>query len=168
MDISKLKRKVTSLLKKYRYACIVLAVGLILMTIPISNNDGDETVVTTGTTIESVSVEERLSAVLSHIDGAGKVHVMLTESEGEEVVYQTNENDNSAENTSSTKVDTVVITDADRNQSGLIRKVNPPSYLGAVIVCQGADNPTVHLAIVDAVSKVTGLGSNRISVLKMK
>lgn len=35
------------------------------------------------------------------------------------------------------------------------------------MVCQGADNAAVRLAIVEAVSKVTGLGANRISVLKM-
>jgi len=40
--------------------------------------------------------------------------------------------------------------------------------MGAVIVCQGADDPQVRLSIVDAVSKVTGLGSDKISVLKMK
>ena len=67
-----------------------------------------------------------------------------------------------------TKTDTVTVTDAQRNESGLIRQVNPPVYKGAVIVCQGADNAAVRLAIVDAVGKATGLGADKISVLKMK
>jgi stage III sporulation protein AG len=40
--------------------------------------------------------------------------------------------------------------------------------MGAIVLCQGADVPSVRLAIVDAVSKVTGLVANQISVLKMK
>ena len=49
-----------------------------------------------------------------------------------------------------------------------MRQVNPPTYLGAIIICEGADDANIRLAVVDAVSKVTGLGANRISVLKMK
>ena len=43
-----------------------------------------------------------------------------------------------------------------------------PTYLGAVIVCQGGDSPTVKLAIVEAVSNATGLSADKITVLKMK
>ena len=39
---------------------------------------------------------------------------------------------------------------------------------GAVVVCDGADSASVTLEIVRAVSAYTGLGSNRIIVLKMK
>jgi len=39
---------------------------------------------------------------------------------------------------------------------------------GAVVVCDGADSASVSLEIVRAVAAYTGLGSNRIIVLKMK
>ena len=55
-----------------------------------------------------------------------------------------------------------------RADPGLVRQVNPPEYLGAVVLCQGADNPSVKLSIVEAVSKATGLTTDRITVLKMK
>ena len=61
-----------------------------------------------------------------------------------------------------------MITDSGRNQTGLIRQINPPVYLGAVIVCQGGDKPAVKLAVAEAVSRVTGLRSHQIVVLKMK
>lgn len=41
-------------------------------------------------------------------------------------------------------------------------------FTGAIILCQGADAAEVRLHIVEAVSAFTGLGSNRILVLKMK
>ena len=49
-----------------------------------------------------------------------------------------------------------------------MRQENPAQYLGVIVVCEGADSPAVRLAIVEAVSDVTGLGADRISVLKMK
>ena len=39
---------------------------------------------------------------------------------------------------------------------------------GAVIVCTGADDPKTRLNIVTAVSTYTGLGSDRITVLKSR
>jgi len=39
---------------------------------------------------------------------------------------------------------------------------------GAVVVCEGAENPTVQWNVTNAVSAYTGLGSDKISVIKMK
>ena len=114
------------------------------------------------------TLEEKLSAILSQVEGAGDVQVILTVAAGEEVVYQTDDDYSVTGDSNTTKVDTVTVTDADRNQNGLVRQVNPPVYQGAIIVCEGADDPSVQLAMVNAVSKITGLGANRISVLKMK
>lgn len=42
------------------------------------------------------------------------------------------------------------------------------SESGAAIVCEGADDAKVRLAIVEAVKAYTGLGSDKITVLKME
>lgn len=151
-------KSILPLLKKYRYALLVLAVGLVLMMLP-SGNAEKETVTQT-VTVQEPDLSQTLSQILSQIEGAGKVSVLLTPASGQETLYQTNENGEAS--------DTVIISDSSRNESGLVRQVNPPRYLGAIVICQGGDQPTVRLAIVDAVSKVTGLGADRISVLKMK
>ena len=39
---------------------------------------------------------------------------------------------------------------------------------GAVIVCRGAENPEVRLSVTNAVAAYTGLGSDKITVMKMK
>ena len=169
MDIKSIAEKVMHIFKKYRYAVIVLIIGLILMAVPgtTQNTDSVETT-TVNENIHEATLEEKLASILSQVDGAGKVQVILTAAAGEEIIYQTNNDLTSNDESNSTDVDTVTITDSERNQTGLIRQVNPPIYQGAIVVCQGADDPTVQLAIVDAVSKLTGLGANRISVLKMK
>ena len=63
---------------------------------------------------------------------------------------------------------TVIVTDSQRCESGLIRQINPAAYKGAIVVCQGADSSAVRLAITQAVAKITGLGTDNICVLKMK
>lgn len=169
MDLKTLADRILQLIKKYRYVILILGIGLVLMTIPGGNNrtEEDAPVSVSDPTAEPL-LEEKLSSVLSQVHGAGSVRVILTVAQGEETVYQTNKNETNNTDSSSSGMDTVTITDGDRNQTGLIRQINPVVYQGAIIVCQGADDPAVRLAIVDAVSKLTGLGANRISVLKMK
>ena len=41
------------------------------------------------------------------------------------------------------------------------------SKYGCVVVCEGADSPAVRLEVTNAVAAYTGLGSDKISVIKM-
>lgn len=153
-------------LKKHKYAVFILMLGLILMWSPFSSEEDSATQPATPAEPQP-SVSQQLSEILSQIQGAGKVQVMLSVEKGEETVYQTDEEISGGES-ATTRITTVIITDGDRAQSGLIQQVIPPKYLGAVVLCQGAENAAVKLAIVNAVSNITGISSDRISVLKMK
>lgn len=167
MDWVNLRKKCVDIVKKYKYALLILLVGLVLMLFPGAGATGVSERETIPQPTENVpDMEDQLTAILSQIQGAGKVQVMLSVSQGERVVYQTDEDISGGDG--GVRSDTVIVSDGNRVQSGLIQQVNPPSYLGAVIVCQGADKPAVRLAMVEAVSKATGLGADRISVLKMK
>lgn len=148
------QRKWQSWLKQYRYVLLIVLVGVALLCLPTGTAEKP----VSQQIPETVDVEGKLAKILSRIDGAGEVEVMLAEAVGEEIIYQT---DNGG-------ADTVVITDEDRNQQGLIRTRESPVYQGAIVVCRGADSAAVRLAIVEAVANVTGLGSDRITVLKMK
>ena len=163
MDWIGTKEKLRDFLKRYWYVVLVLAVGLILMAIPTGNQEAE---VSEHPIIpDNPALQEQLEEILMQIRGAGKVKVLLTESCGAQTVYQT---DQDTRGEGSGNVKTVIVTDSDRNQNGLIYRIDPPVYLGAVIVCQGGDSAEVKLAIVEAVSSVTGLSSDRITVLKMK
>ena len=93
---------------------------------------------------------------------------MLTLAAGEKTVYQTDQDQDHNENSGSVQVETVILSDSNRNEYGLIQQILAPEYRGAVIVCEGADDPAVKYAIMEAVKNMTGLGFDRISVLKMK
>lgn len=161
MERLKIPDSVMDFLKKYRYVAIVLLAGIILMCLP-GKQGQTQTETAVHTTQETADTARELEQILSQVKGAGKVRVLLTRAQGEKTIYQTDKSGDG------TNVDTVVITDSDRAQQGLIRQVDPPVYLGAVIVCRGGDDPAVRLAIVEAVSDATGLGADRITVLKMK
>ena len=160
MDTKRIIERIGELLKKYRYVCIVVLSGILLMTLPMGATskkaEGTEKQVA-----ETPTMEERLQNILSQIRGAGKVNVMLTVAAGEETVFQSDQS-------SSGQKDTVTVTDKDRTENGLVVQVLPPRYQGALIVCQGADNAQVRLAIAEAVASLTGLGADKITIVKMK
>lgn len=167
MEIKKIQSKLTGLLQKYKYVVLIIIVGIILMMIPLEKETND----TPHQTVQNVpkkTLNEELAEILSLIDGAGDVQVLLTVSAGEQTLYQTDEDISVDSDSSTSKIKTVIVTNSDKAQVGLVKQINPPQYLGAVILCEGADSPAVRLAVMDAVTKVTGLGADKISVLKMK
>lgn len=170
MELKKIKEKFLFIFKKYRYVVLILVIGLVLMILPTQkrNQSTEQISEVTEVTSPQQDITETLSEILSQISGAGDVAVFVTYAKGEETIYQTDTHTTASTDSEVSELDTVVISGATQGQAGLIRQVNPPAYLGAIVVCQGADNATVRYAIVDAVSKVTGLGADRISVLKMK
>ncbi len=151
-----LKEKITLWIKKYRYVALVLLVGIALMLIPQRKQTQQQPVQETATTAKQDLAQE-LEEILSHVQGAGRVQVMLTMRAGASTVYKADGDE-----------DPVIITDADRTQQGLVERVDPPQYQGAIILCGGADDPSVRLSIIEAVSRVTGLGTDKICVLKIK
>ena len=131
MDWVTLRSRGKELVRKYRYVLLVVLAGLFLMALPDGKNTKAAPEPAAAETEPRQDLQTRLEEILSQIQGAGRVRVLLTQREGE-------------------------------------RQVNPPTYLGAVIVCQGADSASVRLAIVSAVCSVTGLSTDKITVLKMK
>ena len=169
MELKKWNKSIIAWTGKYKYALGILLVGLLLMMIPSRSDLPPETTEKTGDSIlQTLDLSSELSELLSHVQGAGHVKVMLSVSEGEKTLYQSDNNLTQSDTNTSSKSQTILITDSERNQTGLVHQKNPPVYRGAVVLAQGADNPTVRLAIVDAVSKATGLGADKIAVLKMK
>lgn len=168
MDITAIGAKIMDFIKKYRYVILVLVIGIVLMLLPGKGKDNQAATITEQTKTEFQDATEELKQILSQIDGAGKVQVLLTKRTGERTVYQTDQDTDTSEEGQSIRLETVIVTNSDRAEQGLIQQIMAPEYQGAIVVCQGADRDAVRLAIVEAVADVTGLGTDRISVLKMK
>ena len=167
MDWMSVTGKIRTLAGRYKYVLLILLAGILLMSLPEAREEPikpDAPLPETG----SRSISEELEEILSQIDGVGKVRVMLTEAAGSETIYQTDEDRNHSSDAEDLRVETVIISGSDRTEKGLVRTIVPPVYLGAIIVCQGGDSPVVRLSVIQAVSNVTGIGTDRITVVKMK
>ena len=145
---------------KYKYLLLVCLVGLVLLLWPkgTDTKETNRTVSNTENADQVAALERQMEDLFSSISGVGQVKVLLTEEQGGEVFYQTEGEDEK----------TVLVNGSDRSESGLVRTTRPPAYRGAVVVCKGADSAAVRLAVVEAVANATGLGTDRITVLKMK
>lgn len=161
------KEKITEYIKKYRIVFVVLLLGIFLMILPTKETTEEKAkveVFPSENPSELADLQEALSKLLSKLSGAGRVEVLLTISKGERITYQMDESLSSED----VHRETVLITNGSREESGLVIQTLPPEFRGAIVLCQGADNAKVHLSIVEAVKNVTGLTSDRITVLKMK
>lgn len=168
MDIGVIGGKLLQGVKKYRYVLLVLLIGIVLMAIPGGKSEPQEPTVVTVPESGFEDQTKALTEILSQIKGAGKVRLLLSVDAGEKILYQTDQDTSTSAGSGSMRYETVIITDGNRAQQGLVQQTLAPQYRGAIVVCQGADDVQVRLAIVDAVSDATGLGTDRISVLKMK
>ena len=159
-------------LEKYKHVLLILLVGIGLMLLPSGGkSSAQEQSTPTAAPVQiqpTQTLQEHLSSFLSRMAGAGRVEVLLTLATGEETLYQTDSDRTTADRSETDRQDTVIVSDSGRNETGLVCQVNPPTYLGAVVLCQGADSSAVRLAITQAVANATGLGTHKITILKMK
>ena len=165
MGLSKLKAKLTEAVGKYKFVLLILCLGLLLILLPTGKEKTAEIgSIQTSYTSDEIS-QEALASILSKINGAGRVEVLLSAETSGQTEYQLDTDTTASASNRST---TVTVTDSQRNEKGLINRTHAPEYRGAVVVCDGADDPMVNYAIVNAVANITGLRSDQISVLKMK
>ena len=171
--IIRLKEK----LNENRKLALIIAVGFLgIMLISLSEVKNIKTEKNEETTTESVqlsvdeytlSLEERLTDLLSSIEDAGQVKVMVTLKSSDESVYAVNENIKN-DNDSNSYSNSFVIIENKSVKEGIKLKVLEPQVQGVAVVCSGGDNPIVISRIKEAITAVLGIGSNNVSVSKMK
>ena len=154
-------KDIRAVLKKYRGAVLVLLCGITLMCLPRQQ----ETKKAAVPEVQQQTLEQALEKILSQVFGAGEVRVLLSGQLSETKRYQT---DDTQSGSGELRQETVILTGENRVQTALVRQTEAATYRGAIVVCQGAENPKVALSVVQAVAAVTGLSTNRITVLKMK
>lgn len=149
--------------------CIGL-VGIILLTIseliPQKSEPKENPKETNVTDIRDnyeKNLEERLTSIVSSINGAGRTEVMVTLASGDENVYAVKE-----KSSDGSREREYVVIESDSNESGLLLKVIEPEIRGVAVICEGADSANVRQEIVSTVSAVLGISTNRISIAKIK
>ncbi len=161
------KRKLTAplaALAKYKYALLVAVLGALLLLWPAGEK---KPAAVSGTGREALAETERaMEEILGKISGVGKVDVMLSlHSGGERVLAQDSSlrYSGSVQSPDSYERSTQPVTDGG---GVVVTKETCPQYRGALVVCEGGGDDGVRLQVAKAVSALTGLGSDRIAVVK--
>ena len=170
--VNELPKKILAGLKKYKYAVLVLLLGVALMLLPFGKKEeAPEAEVQEDTLTDEAyaqALEQRLEDMLCQVSGAGQVRVMLTLQTGSRTEYQTDTQISDSETQSQEERKTVILSEGSAYDKAAVSAVQYPRFQGALILCQGADQSTVRLSLVNAVAALTGLSSGQITVIKMK
>nr|WP_297172268.1 hypothetical protein [uncultured Agathobaculum sp.] len=168
--------KLWPLLLKYRALMIVLLAGVLLLASGGLFGGGgqqlpDDTAAAEEVRQEGFSLsafEQDLNEKLAAIEGAGRVELMLSLDQTEEAVYayNTRRTDSDASG-QSYESDLTVVSDGSYGEKPVTVKNLFPVFRGAVVLCDGADDAQVRLALTQAVSTACGIGADKVTVLKM-
>lgn len=165
------KEKLISYVKKYKYVALVVLAGVVLMLLP-SGKGAQQTVSDQPVNVSEVyslaETEKRLEQLLGRIRGVGQVQVMLTLKSGASLQLAENRSTSLRDAENRQDRDVVTLNRGSGYEDVVVTEQTYPVYQGAVVVCQGAGDSSVNLAVIQAVSVLTGLGSDKITVVQWK
>ena len=163
-------RKALESFSKYKYVLLVALVGAVLLLWP-SGEKTDKSATDareSGDLFRGEELEEKLEKALSQVEGAGKVTVVLTLEESAKQVLAQDEEGSWGSNETRRESSTVLLGRGSGLQEVVPLQELGPRYRGALVVAEGGDIPQVRLALCEAVSALTGLGADKISICKGK
>lgn len=135
-------------------------------------NAGQDTNITNN---DNENLEQRLSEILSKINGVGEVKVLLTYAQTKEInpVYNEDEQLSTTEETDTSGGKRIISSSNNKkevvysNNNIVVQSVSNPQIQGAVIIAKGAGDIAVKTDIIQAVSAATGLSTSKIQVFEM-
>ena len=171
-------------LKKFKgsqVAIVIILIGVMCLIAfssfrSISSNKKNET----ETEISSLdayvkTLEDKLSSVLSQIEGAGEVSCMITLSSGfeQKLAYETQSSTTSGEKegtqtSNSTNSDSVIYVTKNGNKEPVVLYEESPKISGVVVIAQGAKNVNTKLDIIRAVRALLKVDASCIEVINHK
>lgn len=155
-------------LEKYKYVLLVIIAGVLLLLWPTGDGRQEPegaAQVETREDFDLEALEEKLSQTLSQVEGAGQVTVTLTVKSGMEQVLASDRTTSVTDRGSSVEEETVLAGSGGSQEPVLLTR-RYPTFQGALVVCQGGDDAELRLLLTQAVSALTGLGADRITVCK--
>ncbi len=162
--------------KKLQYlamAVIIAVILLIYFSTITGSEEGQESAQTTILSIEE-DIEDRLNQVLSKIEGAGQVEVVIYYASTTELVPAFSEdtstsassNGESSSSTTSEQADVATVKSGSDTQALIIKEIEP-EIKGVVVVAEGAGDIGVRFNLLSAVTTLLDVGADKVEVLKM-
>ena len=163
--------KALDALKRYKYVALTAVLGIVLLLLPGGNEKKQEGgAPDAAEDFDRAALQEEMEEILSSLDGVGHLKLMLTVDGGsayelarDEAQTQKRSGENTGERTQ--KSETVVL-GSGVSAGVVVTRSRFPAFIGALVVCEGGDRAEVRLRVTQAVAALTGLSSERITVVK--
>ena len=156
-------------IKKYKYILLTALLGVLLLLLPQEGKTSKPASDTPSAAenFDREALQKEMETILSSLDGVGRLSLMLTVEGGG--VYELAQDESASLKSCGEEVDertkkteTVVL----GSGAGAEVVVTHSRFVGALIVCEGGDRADVQLNVTQAVSALTGLSSDRITVVR--
>ena len=159
-------------IKKYKYVLLTALLGVLLLLLP-QNEKAADTGSETPSAAENFdreALQSEMETILSALDGVGKLSLMLTVEGGG--AYELAQDETASLKTRGEEIDEqtrkteTVVLGSGTSAEVIVTYSRYPRFVGALVVCEGGGQADVQLRVTQAVSALTGLSSDRISVVK--
>ncbi len=174
MKENKLGKWAVNALGKYKYVLLVALAGVLLLLWPGPTPMAELTEKSAAPErsgedlFQLQTLERRLETALSQVEGAGEVSVVLTRKETPRQVVAQDGAATEGGGETRREATTVLVSKGSGAQEPVKLQEVAPAYQGALVVAQGGSDPQVKLSLTQAVSALTGLGADQISICKGK
>ena len=172
-ELMQWKKRLDNLFQRYKYVLLVILVGVVLLLLPPlwekkpAEEKEAQPAQEMGAEDSAAALERRLEEALSRIPGGGEADVILTLKSGPQKILAQDSETSIGERGTEASVSSVIISGGSGEEAIVVQQLSP-QYQGALVICSGGDDPEVRLRLVEAVSALTGLGADKISVCKGK
>lgn len=154
--------------QRYKYAALAALLGVALLLFPVGTKSGREETASLREVQDGLA--EEMEKILSSISGVGQVKVLLSvETDGErELAWNTEVNYSGSSEAPEdySRTSSAVLLEGETGDELQVVRTVYPTYRGALVVCTGGDDPKVRLTVTEAVTALTGLSSDRVTVAK--
>jgi len=158
-----------------------LAGMLLILLSELTMGSGEKVSTFQSQTVENeiyiADMEEKLTALVENVSGAGKSHVMITLEQGIQYVYASEsktvlDETQSHDGTDSSKIQQkdnsehkIVVLEENGISRPLVETSKEPQIKGVVVVCDGGSSSIVQQRITEVLTTVLGIGSNQVCVV---
>ena len=142
----------------------VIGIGLIALSewLPSSGGKTASPTVSVTATDAELALEQRLTGLLTAVDGVGECRVLVTLERDAQTVYAANRVTGK-----DTAGETVLTVDTDSGPVGLPLTTLLPTVKGVAVVCAGGDDPAVCHRVIQTVATAFHISERRVCVVPL-
>ena len=158
--------------KKLTIVLLIGVVGVVMLIFVRSDSETktspEKSEMTTAATYSTYDIEKifenKLTEIISQINGAGKTSVVVSVASSGEYVYAKNIKTESDNDSMSEDSEIVIYESQNGVDEGLVISIKSPDVIGVAIVCEGGESSVVKAEITKLVTSLFGIGADRVYV----